>query len=287
MLSRRAATLVELLVALTLASIVLGAAATSMRGQQRTHGRIAAVSGSDRQLRSGASVLAAQLALLDPVAGDLSAGEATDTAIQFRAPIAASLACDRSVGSATFVPDAAGPVAFGGAASLPRTGDSLWWLGDSAWTGGRINAVATIAAVCSVPVPAVGDALHVALSGSNDTIPAGAPLRITRQTRYGLYRAGDGTLQLGFREWSESAHSFSSPQPVAGPLLPAASGRRSGFRYFDDAGQELPGGAIPLDPRQVARIRIALHSRVAVHEAGQDSIRCDSVDVALHRAAGP
>ena len=287
MLSRRGATLVELLVALTLASIVLGAAATSILGQQRTYGHIAAVSRTDGQLRSGTSVLAAQFALLDPEAGDLSQGHAADTAIQFRAPIAASLACNRSVGSATFVPDAIGGVAYGGAASLPRAGDSLWWLGDSSWSGAPIGAVATVAAVCSGPIQAAGDALLVTVPGSNDTIPAGAPLRITRQTRYGLYRASGGSWQLGFREWSEPANAFSAPQPVAGPLLPLASGRRSGFRYFDDSGAEFARGAVPLDTRRVARIRITLHTMVAVHTPGQDSIRSDSVDVALHRAGGP
>ena len=76
-----------------------------------------------------ASVLAAQFALLDPEAGDLSQGQATDTAIQFRAPIAASLACNRSIGSATFVPEVSGVVRFGGAPPLPGTGYSPWWPG--------------------------------------------------------------------------------------------------------------------------------------------------------------
>ena len=287
MLTRQGATLAELLVALTLAGIVLGAAATTMLRQQRTHGRIAAVSRADAQLRSASSMLAGQFAMLDPAAGDLAAGQAADTAIQFRAPIAASLACHRSVGSATFVPEAAGAIPFGGAASLPRAGDSLWWLGDTAWSAGRIAGVATVAVRCLAPIAATGDALHLTLSGSSDTIPAGAPLRITRQTRYGLYRASDGTRQLGFREWNEPANAFSAPQPVAGPLLAAADAGRSGFRYFDDAGQELAAAAGLLDPRQVVRMRITLHTLVPFHEPGRDSTRSDSVDVALQRASGP
>ena len=278
----------ELLVALSLGGIVLGAAATSMLRQQRTHGRIAAVIRSDGQLRAATSVLAGQFAMLDPAAGDLADGQAADTAIQFRASIAASVACDQSIGSATFLPESVGIVSFGGSASLPRAGDSLWWLGDSAWSGGRIGAVATVATRCFVPIPASGNALHLTLSGSSDTIPPGAALRVTRQTRYGLYRAGDGTWQLGFREWNEPANSFSPPQPVAGPLLPAATGRRSGFRYFDDSGQELPVATVAQTPRLVARIRITVHTLAAFHEIGQDSIRSDSVDVALQRVhAGP
>ena len=287
MLSRRASTLVELLVAFTLASIVLGSAATSVLRQQRAHARIASVSGSDAQLRAATSVLAGQLALLDPVAGDLASGEAADSVLQFRAPIASSLACDRSIGSATFLPDSAGAVTFGGVSSLPRPGDSLWWLGDSAWTGARIDGVATIVAACAVPIASVGAALRLTLSGSGDTVPAGAALRITRQTRYGLYRAGDGSWQLGFREWNESAGAFSAPQPIAGPLLLRSRDRRSGYRYFNTFGQELAPANGAMDATQVARIRITTLSLVAGRAPGQDSVRSDSVDVALRRARAP
>jgi len=287
MLNRRAATLVELLVALTLAGVVLGSATTSVLRQQRAHARIVAVSGSDAQLRAATSVLAGQLALLDPAAGDLAPGEADDSVLQFRSPVAASLACDRAIGSVTFLPDPAGTVTFGGAASLPRSGDSLWWLGDSAWSGARITGVVTMAAACSVPISSAGDALHLTLFGSGDTIPAGAPLRITRQTRYGVYRASDGSWQLGFREWNESSGSFSAPQPIAGPLLFRSGGRRSGFRYFDALGQELAPANGTMDAKRVARIRITTQSLVAVRERGQDSVRSDSVDVALHHAREP
>ena len=287
MLRRPAATLVELLVALTLAGIVLGSATTSVLMQQRAHARIVDVSSSDMQLRAATSLLAAQLALLDPAAGDLTSGEADDTALQFRAPIAASLACERSIGSVTFLPDPVGGVSYGGIASMPRPGDSLWWLGDSAWSGARIRNVGTIAAACVDPIASAGDALSLTLTGSGDTIPAGAALRITRQTRYGVYRAGAGSWQLGFREWNESAGTFSAPQPIAGPLLLRSANRRSGFRYFDDVGQEIVPALGALDAARVTRIRISTQSLVAVRERGQDSVRSDSVDVALRRARGP
>ena len=285
MLKRPAASLAEVLVALVLAGIVLGAATASVLRQQRAHARIRSVSGADAQLRAATSVLALQLALLDR-AGDLAPGEADDTALQFRSPVAASLACDRSAGSVTFVPDA-GSVALGGAASLPRAGDSLWWLGDSAWSGARVSGVTTIAASCSAPVTSAGSALHLVMAGSADTIPAGAPLRVTRETRYGIYRASDGSWQLGFRERSGSTALFSAPQPVAGPLLLHAGARRSGFRYFDELGQELAASHGALDVGQVARVRITTLSLAALRERGQDSVRSDSVDVALQHARTP
>ena len=286
MLNRRAATLIELLVAVALACIVLGSATTSVLRQQQTHSRIASVSGADGQLRAATWVLASQLAFIDPSSGDLSAGEADDTVLQFRAPIAASLACNRSIGAVTFLPDSGPSMMPTGAASLPRSGDSLWWLGDSAWAGRRINSVATIAAACTLPVAAAGSAVHLTLAASGDTIPAGAPLRVTRQTRYGVYRSGDGTWQLGFREWSEASGAFSAPQPVAGPLLLRSSGRQSGFRYFDNTDQELATTGAPLDVARIARIRITTQSLARIRARGQDSVRTDSVDVSLGRARG-
>ena len=287
MLRRSGATLTELLVAVALACVVLGSATTSVLRQQQTHSRIASVAGVDAQLRAATAVLAAQLALADPAAGDLSAGEARDTVLQFRAPVAVSLACGRTVGTATFLPDSGGPLLPSGAASLPRSGDSLWWLGDTTWSGGRITGVTTIAAVCQSPVVSAGSAVHLTLATPSDTIQAGAPLRVTRPTRYGIYRSSDGTWQLGFREWSETSGSFSAPQPVAGPLLLRASGRQSGFRYFDETGQELTSTGSALDVTQVARIRITTQSLVRVRAQGQDSVRADSIDVALRRARGP
>ena len=285
MLKRPAATLVELLVAFALAGVVLGAATSSMLQQQRTHERIRTVSGTDAQRRAATVVLAGQLSLLDPAAGDLAPGQADDTVIQIRAAVDASLACSRSNGSVTLLPDSAGAASFVGSASQPRSGDSLWWLGDSTWSGTRIGSVVQEAAICTFPVSAVGSALRLTLEGSADSIPVGAALRVTRQTRYGLYRSSDGSWQLGFREWNQAASSFSAPQPVAGPFLLRVGARRSGFRYFDDAGREL-ATASGVDVTRVARIRLTLQSLVVARE-GSDSVRADSVDVALHHAPEP
>lgn len=286
MLSRRAVTLAELLVALALAALVLATATTSVLRQQRTHARINSVASTDAQLRAATLVLTGQLALLDARAGDLVQGEAADTALQFRAPVASSLACRQEVGAATLLPESGAAVALGGSASPARTGDTLWWLADSGWAAGLTASVARVGASCTAPVAVAGAALRVVLTRA-DTIPAGAPLRVTRQTRYGVYRASDGSLQLGFREWNDSTRRFAAPQPVAGPLVNRSGNRRSGFRYFDEAGGELLPTNGAIDVSRVARIRVTMHSRVSVRERAQDSVRSDSVDVALRRAPSP
>jgi len=283
-LTKRGVTLVELMVALVLAAIVLGAATSSSLRQQRTHATIIAATDADAQIRAVTMVLAGQFEQLDPATGDLVQGEAEDTAIQVRAPIAHSIACRREIGGATLMPYAAGSVALGGIVAPPKIGDTLWWRPDSVWRSSRIVGANSISATCANGLGA-GPSHQVILTAP-DTIDVGTPLRVTRQTRYSIYRASDGTYQLGVREWNDSSHRFPAPQPVAGPLLPRSGGRRTGFRYFDAAGAELLRAGGPIDVTTVARIRISVQSVVAVRAAGQDSVRVDSVDVALHHAVG-
>jgi prepilin-type N-terminal cleavage/methylation domain-containing protein len=288
MLRCRGVTLVELLVALVLATVVLTVATGSALRQQRTHAHILAVSDVDAQLHAAMLVLSNQLATLDAGAGDITAGEALDSALQFRAPIATSIACRSAPGSTTLHPDSSTATPLGGATSAVRTGDSLWWLGDSTWTGRRIAAVSSVSsvsAVCPLPSRAGGPALHLDIS-SPDTIPPNTPLRITRPTRYSLYRSS-GSWQLGFREWNDPSAQLTAPQPVAGPLLLTIGSRRSGFRYFDTNGVELLPTSAPIDVSQIARIRLTTHMIVAEHDLTRDSIRTDSVDVAVGHGTGP
>ena len=284
MLSRAGLTLVEVLVALTLAALVLGTATVSVLGQQRAHARLRAVLDADAQISAAMTVLGEQLGMLN-VRQDLMSGEARDSALQFRAPVASAIACAGWAGRTTLAADPAGSVPLLGVASLPRTGDTLWWLGDSAWVGGAITAVTNNPVTCASPLGAMSGELQVTLARP-DSIASGTPLRITRQTRYGVYRASDGTWHLGFREWSSKPPGFPSPQPVVGSLIRTGS-RRSGFRYFDDTGAELDQGTSGADVTRVARIRFTAHAFVPVHDRGRDSVRTDSIDIVLQHARGP
>ncbi|MEO7458423.1 MAG: prepilin-type N-terminal cleavage/methylation domain-containing protein [Gemmatimonadaceae bacterium] len=286
MLRRAGYSLVELLVAFALAAIVLGAATSSLLRQQRTHARILSVTDGDAQTRAAMLVLSSQLELLDPAIGDLAAGQADDSAMQFRAVVATSLACRTEAGAATLLPDTRDTVPVSGVISDPRPGDTLWWLADTTWRPMPIASVSAVSVACALPANATGSTHRLATS-SPDTVPGAAPLRVTRQARFGIYRASDGTFQLGYREWNEPAHRFAAPQPVVGPLLPRNARRPSGFRYFDGAGAELLPSAGPIDVARIARIRLTANTLIAVRSASQDSVRADSVDVALRRAAPP
>src|SRR5258708_40056417 len=122
MLSRAGLTLVEVLVALTLAALVLGTATVSVLGQQRAHARLRAVLDADAQISAAMTVLGEQLGMLN-VRQDLMSGEARDSALQFRAPVASGIACAGSPGRPTPGADAVGSDPLPGAASRPRPGD--------------------------------------------------------------------------------------------------------------------------------------------------------------------
>jgi hypothetical protein len=271
-----------LLVALTLAAIVLATATGSLLRQQRTASALSASVAGESQAQAATLALSSGLAGLAPASGDLAQGEARDSSLQLRAVILTGFACA----------DASGQVAVGGASvedstsaslSPAHVGDSLWWYAGApaVWKARLVTHVAS-SAHCANTGAHSAELLSI---GGSDTIPRAAPIRVTRQTRYVVYRGGDGTWQLGVREWSDAAARFASVEPVAGPFLRrTASGSRTGFRYFDAGGLELPPDA-GIDVARVARIRVTvLRANFAV-AAGR--VQSDSVDVAVQGALAP
>ena len=104
MLRRAGVTLVELLVALSLGGVVLAVAAGSMLRQQRAVRWVDGLTGAELQLRPVLRLLADELEPLDAGVGDLAAGQASDSSLELRAVVAASLTCD-SAGTVTLVPE--------------------------------------------------------------------------------------------------------------------------------------------------------------------------------------
>ena len=289
--SRRAAsavgfTLVELIVALALASIVLAVAGGSLLRQQRTARWIDGVVAGEGQMRPLAELVPAELALLDATAGDIAPGEASDSTIEIRAVVASSLACDSAANIVTLIPDLPNGTPIGGSARAPVAGDSLWYFaGDSlGWQARRITSVARVRSGCVAPPSGIGGTYRLAVNAPID-VGGATPLRVTRRERYVIYRASDGHHYLGLRDWSAAMGSFAAPQPIAGPFIRSlATGARTGFRYFDSTGATMiPDGT---NERGIARVRIA--SLVALPAyASADTVRRDSVDVALTRSGAP
>jgi type II secretory pathway pseudopilin PulG len=280
--------LVELLVALTLSAIVLGTAASTLLRQQRSASALGRAAGGNAQLRAAVGALAVELAALAAGSGDLAAGQASDTAVQLRSLVASGLACGDAVASATFAPEEDGPAGTL-SGSAPRAGDSLWWYGGvpGQWRARRVVAVDSVSVPCLLTSAPVGPARRVTVA-ERDSIPYGALLRVTRPTRYAFYKSGDGSWQLGVREWSDATGRFASPQPVAGPFLMQAGSARTGFRFYDDAGTDLGGGGAGVQADRVARIRVRVIAPEGQGGDGsRDVVQIDSIDVALQRAGTP
>jgi hypothetical protein len=289
---------VELVVALTLTGLVLAAASSSLLRQQRGFRWIGDVAGAESQMRPLAQTLSADLALLDPVADDVVAGQASDSTLQLRATVASSLACDTATSTVTLIPESTTGVAISGSARAAAAGDSLWFLTDSlGWQAKRITSVSRVSAGCSSPAVSAGATTRLVLNAPIDA-PGATPIRVTRQERYLLYRASDGAWYLGVSDWSVATGRFASPQPIAGPFLRVTSdGARTGFRYFDASGGAItPNGS---NERTIARIRVSSVSRVgaggsaggAARGAGGATtaadVRRDSADAALARSIAP
>ena len=282
----RGVTLAELLVALTLAAIVLGSALSSVLRQQRTALLVGGAATLESQLRAATGALSAELSSLAPASGDLVAGEARDTAVELRTLIAQDVACNDAVGSVVL----GGPDKSDGESSgaEPKVGDLLWWYDepDGRWIGRPVTASDSVVATCALTGMPARPSRRIQVSAT-DTIRAGAPLRITRPARYSVYKSGDGSWQLGLREWMQAAGTFAPPQPIAGPFLLRAGNDRTGFRYFDAEGEELRPGVAGVDVTRVARLRVTVLTFAKRPDAGTDIIRRDSTDVAFQRERGP
>jgi prepilin-type N-terminal cleavage/methylation domain-containing protein len=282
--TRRGVTLAELLVALTLGAVILGAGTSSLLRQQRTASRLRGSAAGESQLRAATGALAAELSRLTRSSGDLAPGEARDTAIELRSLVAGGIACENAQGRATFAA-ADDSAAISGAS--PRAGDSLWWYAEGdGWRGRRIATSDTVAALCLLTSTVLGAARRVAIA-ERDSIPLGAPLRVTRPVRYDFYRGSDGRWQLGLRDWLEESGRFAPPQPVAGPFLARDGTLRTGLRYFDASGVELPIGSAGVRVEAVARVRVTILGIDLSARGLRDSVLRDSVDVALAPTRGP
>ncbi|MDB4881968.1 MAG: hypothetical protein JWL95_734 [Gemmatimonadetes bacterium] len=282
--SRPGTSLVELVIALALTGLALAAASASLLRQQRGFRWVGEVAGAESQMRPLAHILPAELALLDAAAGDLAAGQASDSTLQIRAAIASSLSCDSAGSAVVLAPESASGIAIGGSSRDAQAGDSLWFFASDSfgWQARRVTGVTNVRVGCGAPLMPVGVTSRLTLDAPMD-VPGATPVRITRQERYLFYRAGDGAWYLGLSDWSAAARRFASPQPVAGPFVRSSrDGPITAFRYFDAAGALVaPTGA---NERTIARVRVA--SAASIGSGGLIQRR-DSVDVAVGRGSAP
>jgi prepilin-type N-terminal cleavage/methylation domain-containing protein len=294
---RRGFTLLELLIALILTAIVIGAATAVGAKAQRFHRELAYASDRLDQVNQTQAVLAVALRAVSPGDGDLTAGEARDTSIQFRATIGSSVVCDTAGHRLGLSPTGGSPV-LSGYSTPPLVGDTVWTLasGDPGrWQPWAVVGVSTALGRCvlgGIDVQSPGAPLpHFLLTTSGPWADAGVgpgtPIRVTRLIRYSLYHASDGEWYLGAREWNPATVQFNGIQPVSGPFLSAARGGVV-FHYLDTLGNVVAAGAP--DTRGIARIDITTQSDSGgasrASAFGSGATRSD-LSIAFRNGAGP
>lgn len=274
--------LVELLAALIITS-VLGAAVFRLVDRSQRFARGVATL-ADQRAQLAVATFAVDGALQAVAAGDGDLVAGSDSSVVYQGNVGSAVAC--AVSGATF--DVADQRLASGATltwwnTAPQPGDSLALFDEGAtsaasddrWHHSAIATVAgrTNACLHTVYLDSIADAGSVGWRVTTtapipSSVAPGAVVRFTRPERFALYRSS-GEWMLGWSEWSHGAATWNTIQPVAGPLLPYASGTStSGFRitWFDSSGAVVapaPGVAA-----RSATLSLGATTRVAVRVDG-------------------
>lgn len=252
--ARRGSSLMELLVSMTLLGVIGMAAAVAVRMQTGIRRHVGARVAAAVQLREAVAPLASDLAAISPAAGDIPPGAAADSILEFRSTVLVGYVCGVVTGGS----GAAWIAAVGERGRGVITGDSLWsHAGAAGWRGAAVVDVApgaTSGSGCAIPMASGRTTpVHLTLQTSDSAaMTVGTPVRATRRVRYSFYRAGDGAVYLGLREWSHATGRLATVQPIAGPF----DARASRFVYLGVDGGVLP---VPVaDARAIAAVGIQL-----------------------------
>ena len=262
-------TIVELIIAMVLFGIVMGAAMQVILKQQRFYRGAGELLEMRSGLRQGVTMLTSDLRAVYPAEGDIY--EWTRSKIGFRSMIGSSIICLMPSTSAIVVPPRTlvQNNALSAWLTSPVVGDSVLVFDegpgvgndDDAWRGYQITAVATVNGT-NACLPATGYTVSGDIRPSTkftlsaalpSTVVTGAPMRCFRRVDYGIYQASDSLWYLGASDCLPGrTPTCASYQPISGPYRPLSGTAASGLvlTYFNTAGAEL-------DPATASMLNIA------------------------------
>jgi hypothetical protein len=262
---RQGASIIELMIALTIFGLVMTGVTGAIAEQTRFQAGAARVVSSQRSLRQISDLLPSELRALGTGAGDIYAMNASsmDMRVTTGSSVVCTIAADRL--SVTIPPlQLATGLALTSWRDVPSAGDSLFIFDegassarqDDAWRAYRLTVAPAVGA-CPTATgltktageAAAGMKLSVPAALSA-TIVAGAPIRIFRTARYALAAGPDGRWYLGYTECKPACGTL---DVVAGPVRPP-SGQGLGFTYRDSL------GAITATPANVAFVELLLRT---------------------------
>jgi prepilin-type N-terminal cleavage/methylation domain-containing protein len=229
-------TLVELMIALVLSAVVLGAMYRVLNSNQRFYRAQGEVTEVQQNLRAASLILPAEFRELAASEGDIIAMSATS--ITIRAMRSFMVVCATPV-VATGTVIVRNSLTFG-FRSVDLTRDSLLIFrdgnpqmsSDDRWL--TMGPSATASGVCADG--GAGTTFVVNGSGTSarsflDSVTVGAPVRAFERVRYSAYNDGTGTYWLGVESFVGGA--WGAISPVAGPLRGSDG---IGFTYYDATG---------------------------------------------------
>jgi prepilin-type N-terminal cleavage/methylation domain-containing protein len=245
----RGFTLLELMVALVLGTVVLGAVGQALVATQRFFRLQASVLEVREGLRAATQVLTAELRELDPSGGDVVAMGADSISIRATRglefvcappdPVSGRIAVRSSLSSGYRDVDPARDRALVLREGDPATEDDDTWLDLGIASAGGSMTCADGAAAAELRLTGSVGAL--------DSVAPGAPVRWYERVVYRLYADETGAWWLGVRGWSGGA--WAALSPVAGPLRHPSGLELS---YYDTS------GAATAEPARVARIAVSV-----------------------------
>ena len=270
----RGTSLVELMVALALFGVIGLATLRSLDRQARFHAGMLTILEARAQHAAAHEAVATELRGVSSMAGDIT--RLSDSAIVFRLPVGAGMACALASDTIYLAPDtiAAGQ-RFAGFRTSPQVGDTAWLFNESAsdvaaddvWIGLPVTSVGRAPGLCagSSLVSSAVDmslaSLRIGLAGPlPSTALEGAPVRITRTARFALYRGSTSEHWLGFTEIQPSTGTWITIQPVSGPYLPFNTGApaTSGIALF---GRDSSGMPLISNTTSAAAITLSTRTR--------------------------
>ncbi len=269
---RSGSTLIELLAALPVMGLVGALALLMLIAAQRQARRADSSEAAVRELRHASVILGAELRPLR--SQDLVAW--SDTSLELQSLVAMGIACDvRAVGASINLLPANDADPMNTHLIMPvQDGDRVRAMlapGSASgppqpWETLTTSMTPSNACASSVLRSSPGAAMLLALDASPPrSIAEGTSVRITRRTRYHLYRASDGLWYLG--RTSRGRSVWDGVQPVAGPFTSAAS-RGVRFTVRDSAGRVLSAGPSPLAASVQVELRAARLGTAAAADSG-------------------
>lgn len=283
-----------MLVALTVSAIAITLVGAVGFRQQRFHRDVVAATERLEQLDQATALVPVVLRSIAAADGDIPAGGARDTSLEFRATIATAVVCDSGRGSLVLAPAHTDPPRLASILERPEAGDTVWTLtiigAGETWTPRAITGVVDTTTTCLIggvspwTDHAARQSLAIRVAAP---LPAaqGTPIRITRSWKYSIYRASDGDWYLGAREWNSATLRFNTIQPVSGPFVSAAAHGVS-FQYYDNAGVAIASGSS--ETRRIAVIQVAFSVDTALpgkyaHAIGVRGSSIASIALRNHR----